>query len=163
MKTNISSFVLFIIALFNFSVVQAQKANPHFQKKEPGTYTSGPIQQGNNQDYQVCAHGTVYGLGNVSSVLASIEVVSGNATVYCYNQGNPDHPIPGQTNTNYSSQPTPIPVTNGHASLEGLCVLITGSCQGGGNGWHYEVTNFTPTAVYAVINGTRLLLTPEAQ
>jgi hypothetical protein len=158
MKTRISTFVIFLLALFNFSVAQAQKANPHFNKQDPPSYTGTSLQDGKNTNFQICAKGTVYGLGNYTEVEAYI-VVEGSGDVFCFNKGQDTGPVQGQTNKEYTSSKTSLPVENGHASIDELCVKITGGCRGGGMDY-YTVTSFIPTKITVFINGSELVYYP---
>lgn len=165
MKNVLRIFLFLVIAILGYTAVQAQAVKFHL--KEPPSILQNYIQSiagydknGSaiyNIDFNVNCSGTLYGCGNASSVSAYF-IAEGTATTICFNGGNDPGPVPGQTNFKIQSETKTFDATNGHAYFN-LDASLFGSCKGGGNDWHHEVTNVNISTLYVVVNGVKVDLT----
>jgi hypothetical protein len=104
MKSVVLSSVFALVTLFSVSTAIAQR--PHVQS---------PFTSSINQDGQLVVCYDIAGLGNASQVPATL-TFDAVVTTLCYNRGNEDQPVPGQTKTNRNVQiPFFVAVTNGRA------------------------------------------------
>jgi hypothetical protein len=158
MKSVLLSLSALLVTLLSINSVSAQSVK--FHAKEPPTITIQPVFDGANINFQICVSGTVYGVGDASSVTASLDA-RGTADVLCFVKGNgtgqEGGSVPGQNNFSVSSPTLTFSATNGHATFS-LCVTIGGSCKGGGMD-HYEVTDLSLSALSLLVNGVSVNLT----
>lgn len=155
MKNVLLSLSVMLITLISVNTVNAQAVK--FHAKEPPTLSDSYLNEGSNIVFAQCASGTLYGCGNASSVRAYLEAEA-TCTTLCYNGGNDTGPVPGQTNTSFRSDEITFPATNGHAYFD-LCATLRGSCKGGGNNWHNEVSNVHISKLTLWVNGVAIDLT----
>lgn len=153
MKNIILSSAIALITLSSVQSATAQK--PHFNKKDGSHAEAKLIPQGSNTVVELCSYGVVYGLGNETEVDCYLEYEGGSISSTCANPGNNDN-VPGQANNTGRSEVFTLPVTNGHTSIDDLCLTQSSSCPNGQ--WTSTVTSATFARVYIVIAGTRLLL-----
>jgi hypothetical protein len=157
MKSVLLSLSALFVTLVSINTATAQAVK--FHAKEPPTVTLQPVLQGNNIVFQICVSGTLYGVGNASSVDASLQV-AGTASTLCFNKGEgtgqEGGAVPGQSSFTVSSPTLTFAATNGSATFS-LCVTIGGSCKGAGMD-HFEVTDVDLSDAFLVVNGKNVSL-----
>jgi hypothetical protein len=144
MKTIIKNTTVALILFFSVGTAFAQKANPHFNKKEPAV-SSKP----SATTLQVC--GTIYGLGSDLTSITITLNASGNATTECTNNGT--HQVDAQSKfASASSGAQTFPVINGHASF--CLTTITPAASACVNpNWSGVCTNVDFTSASIFLNG----------
>lgn len=165
MKNALQLITVLLLASFGFTSVNAQVVK--FHAKEPPLITQeyiktaiGTDKDGNtiyNTDFKLTVSGTVYGVGDASSVTASF-TAKGDATTTCNNGGSDPGPVPGQTSIELKSDPATFDATNGHATFS-LEAIFSGSCKGGGKDWFHTVSGVTLTELTLTVNGVTIDLT----
>jgi hypothetical protein len=157
MKSVLLSLSALFITLISINTANAQAVK--FHRDEPPLIVNTSQFSSPNTNWQLCASGTLYGVGNASSVQASLVLV-GTASTLCFNKGNgtgqEGGAVPGQSSFTVQSPTLTFDAENGHFTFN-ICVTITGSCKGGGME-HYEVTDVDFSDAYLLVNGKKVSL-----
>jgi hypothetical protein len=142
--------IILSAAVLLITAATATAQNPHFDKQKPPTVTATCTVQGQNTVFVVRATGTVYGLGDASTVQAHLNYTY-SATFNCYNRGSDSGPVPGQSGpVSGQTNDVTLNVTNGHATFD-ISFTISGSCKG--NALSSTVTDVSFSKLDLVING----------
>jgi hypothetical protein len=143
--------IILSAAVLLITAATATAQNPHFNNQNDPTVTATCTVHGeNNSVFVVHATGTVYGLGNASTVQAHLNYTY-SATFNCFNRGNDSGPVPGQSGpVSGQTNDVTLNVTNGHATFD-ISFTISGSCKG--NALSSTVTNVSFSKLDLVING----------